>query len=523
MKECFIEYKGEKKPAKVRINILEIKGKQLTVKWYAASGAKKYQVYRRKVGGKWKLAKTVKAPKKNCKLKRSSTKDDYEVRICAVNGKEKGPFSDIMATVQINPTVTVDGKNVTVTWTKLPYYSKYEVYCKLFQDKKKIKKVKTQKGTTYKFSGKYSTRYRVQIKGVNSGRGMPFEPVEFETGSNPALSVKRIVSLPSHTINSNYYASRIDAITFVGDDLYYLKSAHNAIKDDIYKGKYYPMSLACIKDFNSYPDTQNRPAEFKAIKYQNGELYYAAHGSSITYAEGYFYIVTVGNPKNNKQIIKVDMNGKVVDEIGFSGFSVNELDEVKFSAMAYMGKGAEITSGAASSDGLLRFICRDGKNTLEVNPAYGYERHRFSIGVLKGSTLYCEQSYMSRNEKGQVFNQSDKDLAAKGQTGLHANDIAFDPETGLLHHSIFVYEKDGSNIKDNWVYSYNVFDSWDIWRQEDNFNTYFLEQDNVFKYSLDSSNSSETKFEIEGVDVYNGHVYLAVNNDGVEDALYMIK
>lgn len=417
--------------------------------------------------------------------------------------------ADDVNAAAFKPVVKVNANKVTVTWKKQKGFKKYEVYSKLFYSSKKIKKVKTTKKLSYTFKGKYCTRYRVYIKAVKDKKSKQSKIVEYETGSNPNLNVERIASLPSYKVNSNYYASRVDAMVFVGDDLYYLKSAHNAIKKEVHKG-YYPMVIGCIKNFSKYKNTQNPPVTFKVIKYANGELYYGSHGSSIAYYNGDFYIVTVESHKQNgKPIICVGSNGKIKEEIDTDGFYYNGM---KFSALSFYDTVEE--NGSVYP----RFICRDGKNTTRVSSKYGYELHRFSIGTLKNGVLTRDSSFMTENTADAAFWQEDK----TGEQQLHSNDIGYDVESGRLLHSVFIYEKD-KNIKHNWLYSYDVKGSTEVWPYDDDQKTNTLKQIDKEAISLNTVKSSETKFEIEGTDAYNGEAYIAVNTDGVEDGLYRVK
>ena len=411
------------------------------------------------------------------------------------------------------PKVKVDANKVTITWKKQKGFKKYEVYSKLFYSKAKIKKVKTTKGLSYSFKGKYCTRYRVYIRAIKGNKKKQSKIVEYETGSNPALKIKRIASLPSYKVNSNYNAAKIDAMCFVGDDLYYLKSAHNAIKKEVHKG-FYPMVLCCIKDFASYTDTQNPPATFKVIRYANGELYYGEHSSSITYYDGDFYIVTVeSHKKNGKPIIRVGRDGKIKEEISTKDFYYNG---IKFSAFAFYG-----IKETADGEKYPQFICRDGKNTTRVTSKYGYELHRFSVGTLKDGVLKRDFSFMTRDSEEETFWQSDVGKNGSNRI-LHSNDIGYDVESGMLLHPIFIYEKN-KNIKTNWLYTYDVANSTEVWPYDDDQLTNSLVQKSMSKIALNTERSSETKLEIEGVDAYQGNVYIGVNTDGVEDGLYLVK
>lgn len=425
--------------------------------------------------------------------------------------------TEVSRAATFKPVVKVKANKVTITWKKQKGFKKYEVYSKLFYSKAKIKKVKTTKKLSYSFKGKYCTRYRVYIRAIKGKKKKQSKIVEYETGSNPSLSIQRIASLPSKKVNSTYYASRIDAMCVVGDDLYYLKSAHNAIsgKKEVHKG-YYPMVIGCIKNFAKHPTTQNPKVTFKIIKYANGDLYYGSHGSSITYYNGDFYIVTVeSHKKNGKPIIQVGKNGRIKSEISTDGFYYND---VKFSALAFYGV-KRVMDNTGNVNIYPQFICRDGKNTTRVDSEYGYELHRFSVGTLRNGVLRREWSYMTQNTEEAAFWQSDK----SGAQELHSNDIGYDTESGTLFHSIFIYEKNGTSIKDNWLYRYNVPQSTDVWVYDDDQLTYELLQIKKQKISLNKTKSSETKLEIEGVDAYNGSCYICVNNDGVEDGLYLVK
>lgn len=414
------------------------------------------------------------------------------------------------------PKVTVKANKITVTWAKQKGFKKYEVWYKLYY-KGGFKKLKTVKKLKYTFSGKYCTSYRLYIKAKKGKKSKKSSEVKFDTGSNPKLKIQRIATLPSKKVNATYNASRVDAMCFVGDDLYYLKSAHNTMNNrkEVHKG-YYPMAIGCIKNFAKHPSTQNPKTTFKVIKYSNGSLYYGSHGSSITYYNGDFYIVPVeSHKKNGKPIIRVGKNGRIKQEISTEGFYYNNY---KFSTLAFFGTTYEMDNDG-NRKVYPQFICRDGKNTTRASAEYGYELHRFSVGTLKDGVLTRDYSFMTENTAEAGFWQKDK----TGKQQLHSNDIGYDRETGTLWHSIFIYEKDGTNIKDNWLYSYDVSSSTELWPYDTTQKTYELKQLKKQKIALNKTKSSETKLEIEGVDVYNGQTYIAVNTDGIEDGLYLVK
>ena len=83
-------YAAAKKPAKVKWTSVKRSGSKAVLKWKKAKNAKKYQVYSRIKGAKWKLSKTLK--KRTIKLAVKTGKT-YQYKVRGVNGKKKGNFS----------------------------------------------------------------------------------------------------------------------------------------------------------------------------------------------------------------------------------------------------------------------------------------------------------------------------------------------------------------------------------------------------------------------------------------------
>lgn len=495
-----------KKPQKVRIRGVFDSAKKVKITWYTSTGAVNYEIFVKEGSSKWRKAGTKKINARAFTYKKKSSKSICLLKIRGVNKKGKskvdGPFSDVQSTEPLRIKASVSGNKITAKWNRVSNYDKYQLECKEFL-KRGYKKVKVTKKGSFTFKRKFCTRYTMRVKGLDKGNGRFSNEIEFETGSDPKLNRERILSLPSFKINKQYIANRTDAIIFVGKDLWYLKSADGS------KG-YYPMVLCCIPNFEQYKDTQNATkVTHKIIRKSNGQMYMAKHGSSISYCDGYFYIATCGNPSNSSPVIKVSPDGKVINEIMVKDFETGGKGSGEdFSTCEYYAK---------DKSGNLQFIVRNGKSEGYKSNS---ERHRFAIGTLKDNVLVKTKDYVTKNNAECIFDMTG---SYSNDKVPHCNDICYDPVTGKLCHSVFVYDA-GRKITKNWLYTYDFTKSTKRDTDKMHVNWTLLEQLSKRVFNINKNNCGETgKFEIEGVAVYNGKTYLGINTYPVEDALYLVK
>lgn len=481
-----------KAPQKVRIRGIDEDEKKIVIRTYTCTGATNFEVYVSKDNAdSFEKVATVKAKKQvmEYKYKKPDPNATYYIKVRGVNkckqGTGYGEFCDIRTTEKIIPIVKVNRNKITVTWNSVMDINKYTVQCNEFY-KEGFKKKTTTKKLKYTFKGNYATSYKLRIEGVTDGNAKLSETICFETGSHPDLDYDRICTLPSYEISSKYDATSVNGITFVGNDLWYLKSAIEDAKEG------YPMVLGKIENFNPDSDTQNPPATIVPIVNKDGSLYYGAHGSSITYYDGYFYIIACGSKKSSVPLIKVAPDGVIQCEVPVNGFAQGD----GVSAIDYYG--------IAPEDGAPLFILRDGRSYKESTGDDG-GRHKFSVGALENDELVCRKVFITDNEVG----TGDK----------RCNDIDYDPTTGILYQTSFVYDADGKNISHNSIYAFKATD------QVDRYGRTIMDTVYVKKIDLaPKSKTSETKLEVEGIEFRDGHLYIGCNTDGIyDDGLYRVR
>ena len=99
-------YAAAKKPARVKWTSVKRSGSRAVLKWKKANNAKKYQVFSRIKGAKWKRVKTL--AKRTVKLS-VKTGNTYQYKIRGINGKKRGRFS-VVKTLKV-PKKTPSGGN----------------------------------------------------------------------------------------------------------------------------------------------------------------------------------------------------------------------------------------------------------------------------------------------------------------------------------------------------------------------------------------------------------------------------
>ncbi|MGI6212130.1 MAG: hypothetical protein ACOYJJ_06090 [Anaerovoracaceae bacterium] len=372
----------------------------------------------------------------------------------------------------IKPKITVSRNKVTVKWNKLPGSYRYTVQGKLYHSKK-LKNLKTTKKTSYTFRTKYEVLYSVKILAKKGNRTIASKVISFDTGSSSKADADRVVALP--TMKSGI--DRIDAIDFVGDDIWYLKSTSGT--------KTY-LTLSCVKNATKRKGTYSATASKQYyIKNENGTKYKGDHGCSMAYVGGYFYILA---NDMDYPILKVSKTGVIKSKIKTSGFLSTQ---TPISAISYYGKDA---------DGNLQFICRDGRQKTESGTS-AYQK--FSVGTLKGDTLTRNFTYLTTD---------------KVSLKTRCNDIYYDPSTTKLYRTMFNYDSDGKSITKSRVKVYTLSSSTD---ESGSYRD--LDCDKTVNVYLYKHNTTNDRFEVEGVSMYNGKLYLGINNHPIQDGLYRAK
>jgi hypothetical protein len=474
-------------PKKVTIRPISDSKSKTVIRWYYAEKSVKYQVWVKIDSGKWK--RKITTTKKNYTYKKSGTGHIYYFKVRGVSKDGGlGKFSNVETTKPIKVKVTTVNNRIKATWNGDTGMKKYTVQLKEFYSRG-LKNIKTTGATSLSFKRKYCTTYCIRILGRNGTSRKYSKVVTFDTGSNPALVYERLFPIPSFEKKVDgvkYDMARTDAIVFVGNDLWYLKSK------PVKEGSYSPLVLSCIRDYATKGLKNSASPVRRMIRYADGSYYYGAHGSSITYVDGYFYIAACGSRKDGSTypIIKVNSSGTVVGEYRIYGFQTPEDDKrvSTFSTIDFYGK---------NQDGMLRFICRDGKAPGNSSK---YIRQRFTVG-----TLYeVDKALISEDVS---FITPDMII-----DDPKCNDISYDPATKKLYQSSFVYDNSSGDISRNWLFAYTL-----------NEEQRAITETKYLRCDLSRTNSSETRFEVEGVDVAGGSIYLGVNTDGIEDGLFRVK
>ena len=267
-----------------------------------------------------------------------------------------------------------------------------------------------------------------------------------------------IQTLPNPIV-SGYKLTLLSSMTIVGNNLFVLKSC-GATADN----KLYPMVLYKIANFNKTPSVTKL-----VIKNSKGNVAkIARHANGITYAkkdaksDGFFYIATM-NDATHPQLLKVNLSGVIVKQINYIKNDVVTL----FNSINYLGKNA---------DGNLRFIIGIKKNGSQ----YIYDRAVLVAGILKYDNVT---------------------FSINIPTGYTSNDIYY--KANNLYSTFFCYnEKD--EIRTNKILCTNI---------KNVKNGAILTPETIY---IDNAKTKETKYEIEGIVIYNDVIYSASNRASLD-------
>ena len=167
------------RPAQVKaVKITKAASDKVSVTWKKASGAKKYQVYLKYKGGKYKKIKTVKGKKAVLKVKNNK---QFYVKVRGIKGKRKGRFSKAKGfvlkkkkaaetTIRTLPVkATVSGNVVTVTWEAADPETTYWVSYGRNEPGAICKDVDRE--TSLSFKGIFGDTYGISVSNYRNGRG----------------------------------------------------------------------------------------------------------------------------------------------------------------------------------------------------------------------------------------------------------------------------------------------------------------------------------------------------------------
>ena len=193
------EYTISSTPANVTLGSAKAVSGGIQVTWQAASGAEKYNVYRKDaVNTKWKVIATVTGTSYTDKSGTAGTKYSYTVRGVAADGKTLSPGYNKTGVSATMPAVSAAPANVTlgsakavsggiqVTWQAASGAAKYKVYRKDAVNTKWTV-IATVAGTSYTDkSAKAGTKYSYTVRGV-AADGKTLSPGFDRTGVSATM------------------------------------------------------------------------------------------------------------------------------------------------------------------------------------------------------------------------------------------------------------------------------------------------------------------------------------------------
>ena len=194
-------------PANVTLGNAKAVSGGIQVTWQAASGAEKYNVYRKDASNTvWRVIATVTGTSYTDKSGTAGTKYSYTVRGVAADGKTLSPGFDRTGVSATMPTASTTPANVTlgsakavsggiqVTWQAASGAAKYKVYRKDAVNTKWTV-IATVTGTSYTDkSGTAGTKYSYTVRGVGSD-GKTLSPGYNKTGVS--ATVPKAAAVPA--------------------------------------------------------------------------------------------------------------------------------------------------------------------------------------------------------------------------------------------------------------------------------------------------------------------------------------
>ena len=193
------EYTITSTPANVTLGAAKAVSGGIQVTWQAASGAEKYNVYRKDaVNTKWKVIATVAGTSYTDKSGTAGTKYSYTVRGVAADGKTLSPGFDRTGVSATMPAASTTPANVTlgsakavsggiqVTWQAASGAAKYKVYRKDAVNTRWTV-IATVTGTSYTDkSAKAGVKYSYTVRGV-AADGKTLSPGYNKTGVSATI------------------------------------------------------------------------------------------------------------------------------------------------------------------------------------------------------------------------------------------------------------------------------------------------------------------------------------------------
>jgi len=270
---------------------------------------------------------------------------------------------------------------------------------------------------------------------------------------------KRLISIPNHTVNitsttSEYDMTATDAMTIVNNDIYCICSKHDGPDEE--NPKKYPVVMH--KFYNYLPEGSSGKTDYSEVTTSAGSKIIARHSNSITYHNHLFYMVTRNGTGSENQVMAFGSDGVITNKYTYAGGEIATINFYK------------------EVDGVLYFLISTG----------GGNEVPYKIVRISGSKLV---------NTGVFFKVSVPD--SEYSIG---NDSYYDLSTKQLYVTK-IKKIDDKIIKNNRIYQY------DLNRTLSGSSLTF----NAKRVLQIDSNDNETKFEIEGLAIYDNKKFVCAN------------
>jgi hypothetical protein len=263
----------------------------------------------------------------------------------------------------------------------------------------------------------------------------------------------KLIDIPTKTI-SGIEMTATDAMTIVNNDIYCICSKHD--KKSVVNKMKYPVVMH--KFYNYLPEGSSGKTDYSVVTTSAGSKIIARHSNSITYHNHLFYMVTRNGTGSENQIMAFGSDGVITNKYTYAGGEIATINFYK------------------EVDGVLYFLISTG----------GGDKVPYKIVKISGSKLVST---------GVSFH-----VIAPDNDYSEGNDSYYDLATKQLYVTKFK-RIDDTIVKNNRIYQY------DLDRTLSGSSLSF----NAKRVLQIDSNDDETKFEIEGLAIYDNKKYVCAN------------
>lgn len=266
----------------------------------------------------------------------------------------------------------------------------------------------------------------------------------------------KLLDIPTKII-SGIKMTATDAMTIVNNDIYCICSKHDGPDEE--NPKKYPVAL--LKFYNYLPEGSSGKTDYSVVTTSAGSKIIARHSNSITYHNHLFYMVTRNGTGSENQVMAFGSDGVITNKYTYAGGEIATINFYK------------------EVDGVLYFLISTG----------GGDKVPYKIVKISGSKLVST---------GVSFH-----VIAPDNDYSEGNDSYYDLSTKQLYVTKFKkIEVNGKKtIKNNRIYQY------DLNRTLSGSSLTF----NAKRVLQIDSNDNETKFEVEGLAIYDNKKYVCAN------------